>query len=240
MKILALVTARGGSKRIPEKNVKLLDGKPLILWSIDVAKNIPDICDILVSTDDENIADISRNAGAMVPWLRPADLANDTASSVDVSIHALNWYEREHCKVDGLLLLQPTSPFRTRETLLKGITIFGANQGQPVIGVSPAKSHPMWCFSIKDQLMQPFTEGGGLLLRSQDLPPAYVVNGAFYLVAPDQLRAINSFYGEGIVPLIMDKVKEGIDIDTEWDWNMATAALSATDVLEWQLKDANK
>jgi len=240
VKILALITARGGSKRLPGKNIKLLGGKPLIVWSIDIVKDIADICDILVTTDDLDIAGVALNAGALVPWLRPANLANDTASSVDAVLHALNWYESEHGKVDGLLLLQPTSPFRTRETVLRGITIFRANQGQPVIGVSPAESHPMWCFRIDDQLMQPFVEDGGLHLRSQDLPPAYVVNGAFYLVAPDQLRAINSFYGEGIVPLIMDKVKEGIDIDTEWDWNMATAALSATDVLEWQLKDANK
>jgi len=240
VRILALITARGGSKRLPGKNIKLLGGKPLIVWSIDIVKNIADICDILVTTDDVSIADVALNAGALVPWLRPADLSNDTASSVDVVLHALNWYERKHGKVDGLLLLQPTSPFRTRETVLRGITIFRANQGQPVIGVSPAESHPMWCFSINDQLMQPFTEGGGLHLRSQDLPPAYVVNGAFYLVVPDQLRAISSFYGEGMVPLIMDKATEGIDIDTEWDWKIAEAALSVTDVLERQQKEANQ
>ena len=232
MKILALVTARRGSKRIPGKNVKLLDGKPLIFWSIDVAKNIPDICDILVSTDDEGIADISRNAGAIVPWLRPADLANDTASSVDVSIHALNWYERKKGKVDGLLLLQPTSPFRSRDTVLRGLELFRENHGQTVIGVSPAESHPMWCFRCNDQKMWPFIDGGDLqLLRSQDLPPAYVVNGAFYLSDPDQLRAQNSFYGEGMVPLIIDNLAEGLDIDTEWDWKMAEAALNVTDVL---------
>jgi len=240
MKILALITARGGSKRLPGKNIKLLGGKPLIEWSTDIAKNIPEICDILVSTDDEAIADVVRNAGVLVPWLRPADLANDTASSVDVVLHALNWYEREHGKVDGLLLLQPTSPFRTRETLLRGITIFRANQDQAVIGVSPAESHPMWCFSVNDQGMQPFIAGGGLHIRSQDLPTAYVVNGAFYLVSPDVLRATRSFYGKGMVPLIMGQAKESIDIDTEWDWKMAEAALSVTNVVERQLKEANQ
>jgi len=242
VRILALITARGGSKRLPGKNIKLLGGKPLIVWSIDIAKNIPEICDILVSTDDGAIVEVARDAGALVPWLRPAGLSNDTASSVDVALHALNWYERENGKVDGLLLLQPTSPFRTRESVLRGITIFRENQSQPVFGVSPAESHPMWCFKVNAKEMQPFIDGGGLHLRSQDLPPAYVVNGAFYLVVPDQLRAINSFYGEGMVmvPLIMDQPKESIDIDTEWDWKMAAAALSVTDVLERQLKEANQ
>jgi len=228
MKILALITARGGSKRLPGKNIKLLSDKPLIVWSIDIAKNIPEICDILVSTDEEAIAEIARNAGALVPWLRPADLASDTASSVDVALHTLNWYESENSKVDGLLLLQPTSPFRTRETVLRGIAIFCENQGQPVLGVSPAESHPMWCFRVNNQEMQPFIDGGGLHLRSQDLPPAYVVNGAFYLVSPDHLRSTNSFYGEGMVPLIMDQPSEVIDIDTEWDWTMAEATLGVT------------
>ena len=240
MRILSLITARGGSKRLPGKNIKLLGGKPLIVWSIDIVKNIADICDILVTTDDVSIADVALNAGALVPWLRPADLSNDTASSVDVVLHALNWYERKHGKVDGLLLLQPTSPFRTRETVLRGITIFREYQGQPVIGVSPAESHPMWCFSVSDQEMQPFIAGGGLHLRSQDLPTAYVVNGAFYLIAPDMLRATHSFYGKGMMPLIIGTAKESIDIDTEWDWKMAEAALSVTNTVERQLKEAHQ
>ncbi len=219
MRILALITARAGSKRLPGKNIKLLGGKPLIVWSIDVVKNIPEICDILVSTDDGVIAEVARSAGASVPWLRPADLANDTASSADVALHALDWYERENGKVDGLLLLQPTSPFRTRETVLRGITIFMENQGSPVISLSPAESHPMWCFRVNDQVMQPFiNDGSDLNLRSQDLTPAYVINGAFYLVAPDRLRVSKSFYDKDTVPLLMDEPKESIDIDTEWDF----------------------
>jgi len=226
MRILALIAARGGSKRVRGKNIKLLGGKPLIVWSIDIAKNIPAICDILVSTDDGAIAEVAHKAGALVPWLRPAVLSSDTASSVDVAIHALNWYERENGKVDGLLLLQPTSPFRTRETVLRGITIYSRNQGKPVIGLSPAESHPMWCFTVNDQGIQPFIDGSGLNLRSQDLPPAYVINGAFYLVDPERLRASKTFNGEGMVPLIMDHPKEGIDIDTEWDFLCAEAAFA--------------
>lgn len=221
MKILALIPARGGSKRLPGKNIRPLGGKPLIVWSIDAAKGIPDISDIMVSTDDRAIAGIALDAGALVPWLRPAELASDTASSVDVVLHALDWYEHEKGRVDGLLLLQPTSPFRSRETVLKGIEIFRSHQGRPVLGVSPAESHPMWCFRIEDDKMKPFIADGGGNLRSQDLPPAYVVNGAFYLIAPDALRKTRSFYSEDMVPLVISEPAECIDIDTEWDWRLA-------------------
>jgi N-acylneuraminate cytidylyltransferase len=227
MKILALITARGGSKRIPGKNIRPLGERPLITWSIDAAKGIPEICDILVTTDDDAIADVARSAGALVPWLRPAELASDTAKSVDVALHALDWYETEKGAVDGLLLLQPTSPFRSRETIARGIALFNQQGRRPVVGISPAGSHPMWCFKVDGMTMKPFVEGGGLHLRSQDLPPAYVVNGAFYLLAPNDLRRQLSFYSEDMLPLIIDHPAESLDIDTEWDWEIAEAVLHA-------------
>lgn len=225
MKILALIPARGGSKRLPGKNVRSLGGKPLIAWSIDVAKGLPDICDVFVSTDNSGIADVARRAGAYVPWLRPAELATDTASSVDVALHALNWYEGEKGAVDGLLLLQPTSPFRRRETIDRGIGIFCQNNYRPVVSVSPSDSHPMWCFKIQGMEMTPFIEGGGLHLRSQDLPPAYVVSGAFYLITPNDLRKHRSFFTDITMPLVINNPEESIDIDTEWDWKNAEAFL---------------
>jgi N-acylneuraminate cytidylyltransferase len=227
LRVLALITARGGSKRLPEKNIRLLGGSPLIVWSIDVAKGIPEICDILVSTDNDAIAAVARDAGALVPWLRPSELATDTASSVDVCLHALDWYEHEHGTVDGLLLLQPTSPFRSRDTVLRGIELFGGHQRRAVISVSPAESHPMWCFRIEGETIRPFMDAGGLHLRSQDLPPAYVVSGALYLIAPADLRAQRSFYTNTVWPLVMDDSRERIDIDTEWDWTVAQAVLES-------------
>ena len=226
MRILALITARGGSKRLPQKNIRPLGGRPLIVWSIEVAKGIPEICDILVSTDDNAIAEVARSAGAFVPWLRPAELATDSASSVDACVHALDSYERDHGKVDGLLLLQPTSPFRSRETVLRGIEIFRGHQYRPVLGVSPAGAHPMWCFRLEGETMRPFIEGAGLHLRSQDLPPAYVINGALYLIAPDDLRQRRCFYDVDVLPLKIEQPEESIDIDTEWDWKMAESVLA--------------
>lgn len=225
MRILTLVAARGGSKRLPGKNIRLLGGKPLIVWSIDVAYNIPEICDILVSTDDPAIAGICLKAGAYVPWMRPTELATDTASSVDVALHAVNWYEANKGSVDGILLLQPTSPFRTRKSIQLGIDLFRKHNHQPVLGVSPTHVHPMWALKMEGDYLVQFMPGHGLETRSQDLPSAFVVNGSFYLISPEELRASRSFMGKCSVPLVIDSPHEAIDIDTEWDWCLAEYVL---------------
>ena len=221
MRILALVPARGGSKRIPRKLLRVLGGKPLISWTMDAARDIPQICDLLVSTDDTAIAAIGREANALVPWLRPPELATDTATSVDVALHALNWYETEKGLVDGFLLLQPSSPFRTRETITSGIALFERNGRNPVLGVSPVHAHPMWTFTIEGERLVPFTAQHGFETRSQDLPEAFVVNGSLYLLAPADLRFTRSFVGVAATPLRIDSPRESLDIDTEWDWQVA-------------------
>jgi CMP-N,N'-diacetyllegionaminic acid synthase len=198
----------------------------MIAWTFDVARGIPEICDILVSTDDAAIAEAARDAGVLVPWLRPAELASDTASSIDVCLHALDWYESQSARLDGLLLLQPTSPFRRRDTVLRGIALFCTQHRRPVVGVSPAASHQLWCFQLDGQAMRPFIEGQGLNSRSQDLPAAYVANGAFYLIDPRDLRRRRTFYSDDMLPLVMDDPVEAIDIDTEWDWTVAQAAVT--------------
>jgi CMP-N-acetylneuraminic acid synthetase len=225
--ILAVVTARAGSKRVPGKNLRSLAGRPLIAWSVEAARGIPEICEILVSTDDAAIAAAGRDAGALVPWLRPVELSSDTASSVDVCVHALDWYESHHGAVDGLLLLQPTSPFRSRETLSRGIAMFYAAGRRPVVAVSPAVSHPSWCFRLEGQTLRPYIPGGNLCARSQELPPAYVLNGALYLIEPQRLRQRRSFCDEDMLPVVIDDPVEAIDIDTEWDWIVAQAAAAS-------------
>lgn len=225
MKILALIPARGGSKRLPGKNIRILGGKPLIVWSIDAVRGIPEVCDILVSTDDADIASTCAQAGAYVPWLRPAELATDTAGSTEVALHALDWYEAKNGPVDGIMLLQPTSPFRTSELVRRGIELFSQNDRYPVIGVSLAEEHPMWTLKIENNKLMPFMREHGLETRSQDLPPAYAVNGNFYLKSPGNLRSERTFFGSAAIPLVTDSKKEALDIDTEWDWLMANANL---------------
>lgn len=221
MRVLAVITARGGSKRLPEKNIRPLNRRPLIVWSIDAARGLPDICDILVSTDDEKIAQVARTEGASAPWLRPAELSSDTASSVDVCLHALDWYESEHGEVDGLLLLQPTSPFRSVTTIIRGLAMFERLPRRPVVSVSPAASHPLWCYRLEDNVMIPYVARGGEAIRSQDLQQAHVLNGALYIIRPDQLRATRTFCPPDAQPLLIEPPWEGLDIDTPWDWFLA-------------------
>lgn len=226
MRILALITARGGSKRLPRKNIKILGNKPLIAWSIEVVNGIQDICDVLVSTDDSEIANISIQNGALVPWLRPENLSTDFSKSVDVALHALDWYEKEKGVVDGLLLLQPTSPFRKRESVLRGINVFKVNKNNVVLGVSSAKSHPFHCYYVEDSDLRPFIENKQNL-RSQDLPLAYVVNGAFYLISPTLLRDSKSFHHVNMLPLLMNNLGEDLDIDTQLDWIVAESLIES-------------
>ena len=221
MRILALIPARGGSKRLPGKNIRILGDKPLIVWSIDAAKGIPEICDILVSTDSSEIAEICKESGVLVPWLRPAHLATDTASSVDVALHALDWYEAEKGAVDGLLLLQPTSPFRTKETICTGIALFAKHGHSSVVGVSPTHAHPMWTLKMEGNYLVPYMKEHALETRSQDLPPAYVVNGSFYLISPTELKTFKSFFGSKTVPLLIESPQKELDIDTERDLKIA-------------------
>ena len=215
MRILALIPARAGSKRLPGKNVRKLGGKPLITWSIDAVSGMPDIVDVMVSTDAPNIAEVAKNSGALVPWLRPDELASDTASSVDVAVHALDWYESEKGLVDGLLLLQPTSPFRTRETVSRGIKLFGERKCS-VIGVSEVQTHPARCFCIVGGTLNSFYKN-----ETKDFQPAFAANGTFYLISPSALRKTKSFLEATTVPMIMESPRECLDIDTEWDWWIA-------------------
>ena len=128
MKILVLILARGGSKRLPNKNILKLGKKHLINWSIDFAKKIPFVCDILVSTDSKKIGLIAKKRGALVPWMRSKKLSLDISKSYPAALHAINWYENKIKKVDGVMFLQPTSPFRRLKTINKCISIFKKNK----------------------------------------------------------------------------------------------------------------
>jgi len=226
MKILVLIPARGGSKRLPRKNIRILGKKPVVAWSIDVCRGLPEIVDVLLSTDDEETAEIGTRAGALVPWLRPAELSTDTARTADVALHALDWYETKKGIVDAILLLQPTSPFRSRATMKRGIELFKHHGNRPVVAISPASCHPMWCLEVDGDKVRPFIKNNGFHMRSQELPSAFVVNGAFYLITPQDLRRHQSFYSEDMVPLKMLSPDESLDIDTDYDWKIAQALIA--------------
>jgi CMP-N,N'-diacetyllegionaminic acid synthase len=217
MKILGLIPARGGSKRVPMKNLRTLGDKTLIEWAINSAKGLPEICDLLLSTDSNEIAKVGFQQDILVPWLRPQEYANDDSSSADVAIHALDWYETHYGDVDGLLLLQPSSPFRARQSIIDSLKKYKEGSGRSVISVSECRDHPMWAMTIDNGYMRPFLDDYRPGLRSQELPKAYVPNGAIYLVEPKVLRKKRSFASGEIIPMIINSIKESIDIDTEDD-----------------------
>lgn len=224
-RLLAIVPARGGSKRLPRKNIMLLDGRPLINWTIDIAFDSGVCTDVLVSTDDNEIATVARSAGALVPWLRPADLATDTASSADVIAHALAWYEQAYGTVDAVLLLQPTSPFRSSETIRGAVRTYMEQCGDTrhsVVSVSPAASHPAWTFNWRDGVLQPCLGWDALKNRSQDLDPVFTLNGAVYVIPANDARAAHPVVRLGTLPFFMADARESMDIDTADDWALAT------------------
>lgn len=219
MRILGLIPARGGSKRLPGKNLRLLGGLPLIAWTIQAARDSGCLTEILVSTDDEAIADVARTHGAHVPWLRPADLADDVAGSADMAIHAIDAYQAEHGAIDGLMLLQPTSPFRAPDAIARAIDLFSQADGKhPVVSVSPASSHPAWSFRLSQDNLDPFLGWQAIGQRSQEQEPAWALNGSIYLISPDRLRQERSFLCPDARALTMENPGEDLDIDTALDF----------------------
>ena len=225
--VLALIPARGGSRRLPRKNILPLGGKPLIGWSIDTGLALPEVDAVVVSTDDGEIADVARSLGAQVPWLRPVHLASDTASSNDVIAHAL-----EHCRHQGrafdlLLLLQPTSPFRDAALLRRALAIC-APTGEPVVGFAPARSHPGWCFFVDEAgHVRPVLDGDGVTRRSQDLPPVFEVSGNLYAMGAQEFQRDRSFFTASTRALVSEDRRLNVDIDDEFDWLVAQAVADA-------------
>ena len=224
MKIVAIVPARGGSKRIPRKNIRLLGGRSLIAWTIEAAQQSETCAAVLASTDDPEIAAKALACGAVVLGLRPPHLATDEATSVDVVLQAIDEYEQRRGSIDGLLLLQPTSPFRTAMTVRRAVDLFVSHGGfRPVVSVSPARIHPEWCFHVAGDTMEPMLGWATLASRSQELEPAWVLNGAVYLITPARLREERTFLTRDVLPLKLEDPVEAIDIDTQADWEQAEA-----------------
>jgi len=221
LKILAIIPARAGSKRLKGKNRLPLGKKPLLLWTIQTAQKVREITDILVSTDCPKIARTASESGVLAPWLRPKRLAGDRSSSVAVALHALDWYERHRGLVDGVLLLQPTSPFRSATNIRKAIMIFKKNHKRPVIGITPEKAHPLQSLKIKRKILRPIFGLKGLRKRHQDLGSAYRVSGAIYLVSVKHLKKERSFFGNKNQPYLMENEVEAIDIDTQFEYRVA-------------------
>lgn len=223
-RILAVITARGGSKRIPRKNIQLLNGKPLLAWTVEVATQCKDLLySVVLSTDNDDIANIGRYYGAEVPFIRPANLASDQARSLGVVQHATHFIERrDKVQMDWILLLQPTSPFRIALDIRRAIDLAKVEECDSVVAVTESPIHPVYIKKIDAQgYLRPFNLQEPEGLRRQDATPsAYVRNGAIYLTRRNILINKNSIFGENIKPYVMP-TERSIDIDSPFDFQLA-------------------
>ena len=222
MRYLAIIPARSGSKRLPGKNIKELGGIPLLAWSIKSAIESKVFSDILITTDSQVIELIAIEYGAKSLGLRSIELSTDEASSVDVVIDVVDKYEQKNGRIDGVMLLQPTSPFRTSNTIRKAVQEFEKkNSKSSVISFRIAKSHPQWCFKQSEEGFVPFVDSEHVNTRSQDLTAAYVMDGQVYLISPELLKKQRSFWGKNSIPLLLDDRVNDVDIDDEYDFRYA-------------------
>ena len=226
MRILGLIPARGGSKGIPRKNIKLLHGKELIRYTIESGLNCKVISKLVVSTDDEEIANIAKDAGAEVPFLRPAELANDKAPTIDTIVHALKYFEKKSENFDAVCLLQPTVPFRNGIDLDKAIQKFISKGASSLISVRevPHVYNPYWIFEQEPTsgFLKLAKTQKTIVARRQELPKSFYRDGSVYITKKDILLNENSLYGNAITHHIM-QYSPDINIDTMEDWDAAVA-----------------
>jgi len=224
--ILALIPARGGSKGIPYKNARLLMGKPLIAYTIEAALQSQYQLRVVVSTDDEEIAEVARTADAEVPFLRPAELARDKAPTLPVVQHALGWLEQhEGYKPDLVVLLQPTSPLRRAEHIDQGIKLLLQTDADSVVSVCEVEHSPYWMRVLDNEgRVKPFVEGDHEFSRRQDLPPVYRLNGALYVTKRRIVMEERCLLGDDVRALVMAR-EDSIDIDDEVDFLLAELLL---------------
>ena len=230
---LGVITARGGSKRLPTKNVLDLAGKPLIGWTIEAALKSRYIDEFIVSTEDVEIAEISKNYGANVPFMRPKELSSDNVHPAEAVIHAVNYFITEQKKeFEYVLLLQPTSPLRNEHNIDKAIEFLYSTKADAVVSVCEAEHSPLWYNTLPENLsMTKFLRDDLKGKMSQDLPTYYRVNGAIYISKVKRLMVEGTFFlPDNIFAFVMD-VNKSVDIDSIVDFKLAES-LMQTDMKE--------
>jgi len=219
-KILCVIPARGGSKSIPYKNIKDLNGKPLIAYTIDVARQIFDDDDICVTTDDEKIIETVKKIGLDVPFIRPSHLATDHATTQDVLKHALNFYEQKGLFYDIVLLLQPTSPFRLKQHIEEAISLYKDDYDM-VVSVKKTSANPYYVLFEEDESgYLHISKGKGNFTRRQDAPTVWEYNGSIYVINSRSLKQYNMSDFLRKIKYPMEDIYS-IDIDNPLDWIIA-------------------
>lgn len=217
--VLFLIPARGGSKGLPGKNLRTVGGIPLVgraaRTARQAARRLPGRGHrVVCSTDSEDIAAVAKRWGAEVPFLRPAELASDTADSSDVALHALDWFAARGERFGTLVLMQPTTPLITADDVLATVRLFEEAGGPPAVTVSPAH-HPYWTYHLEEGRLRPAVPTDREVLRRQDVPASFALNGAAYVIDPDAFRRTRRFVEPvGTLGFVMP-AERGIDIDDE-------------------------
>jgi CMP-N,N'-diacetyllegionaminic acid synthase len=216
LRLLALIPARGGSKGIPHKNIKILAGKPLIAWTIEAALRSRALDAVVVSTDDEEVAEVAKRFGAQVPFVRPSELARDDTPGVDPVLHAVDQLP----DFDAVLLLQPTSPLRTTDDIDACIALANERSAPSVVSLSEPGKHPYWMYRLRsDQRLQRLIDTPPVA-RRQDLPPVYSLNGALYYAKVDWLRHHRTLVTDETIGYLMAP-ERSVDLDSPFDWRLA-------------------
>jgi CMP-N-acetylneuraminic acid synthetase len=226
MKILGLIPARGGSKGIPCKNIKLLGGKPLLQYTFEAAKNSKLLNKVILSSDDEDIIQIAKQLELEVPFKRPAHLAEDSSSTLGVVKHALNYYLDKGIQFDAVCLLQATTPFRKRGLIDECILKFQDNNFDSLVTVRqvPEEYNPHWVFEDNEGTLKIATGEKEIISRRQDLPKAYHRDGAIYITKTEVLLNENSLFGKKI-GFVDTSAFPYVNIDNPEDWRKAEEML---------------
>ena len=223
--ILVVIPARSGSKGIPGKNIKKLHGKPLINYTIEAAKEIFENSQVIVSTDDKEIAEIAASHGANIPFLRPKELAQDDSSTRDVILHLVDYFERQKSVPSVIVLLQVTSPIRNSKHLNEALDLFFHKDCDMVVSVTESKTSPY--FNLYEENKEGYLQKSkdGAFTRRQDVPPVYEYNGAIYIFKTKSIVESEMKDFEKITKYVMSK-NDSVDIDDEVDWKIAEYLLT--------------
>ena len=219
MKIISIIPARGGSKRIFRKNLKKLDAKPLITYTINEALKLKKINEVIVSTDDNEIAKISKELGANV-ILRPKELAEDDSPVIKAVIHVMEQLKEKYDQSTLIILLQPTSPLRTKDDIEKCIDLFFNNECESVLSICELSHPPEWNLKIKRGFLKPLHGYINFEKRTQDCEKVFIANGAIFIATLETLQRYNSFLTKKTIPYVMP-IERSIDIDNEIDFILA-------------------
>lgn len=231
MNILALVPARAGSKRIPNKNIKLLNGKPLIAYTIEAAQKSKYINRIIISTDSKEIAKVARKYEAEAPFLRPKKISQANSTEMEFFTHALNWFQKnENYEPDLIVLLYPTSPFRKSESIDRAIKeMLNHSEADSLRSIKLCSEHPYKMWVIENGYLKPLVKGKDPNIHTLSyclLPIVYIQNASIYITKPSTIRNKKSPTGDIIIPFIMDEI-ESIDINTPSDFQLAETIIKS-------------